>query len=59
MTRGTDLTYRPLDPNHPSTPNHFAILPHSPEGVPRVLKSQLETVGYLRMRRGVRRLTCE
>ena len=45
-TPGT-TTYRPLDSNHPSTPNNFASLPHCPQGISRVFVSQLETVGYL------------
>ena len=54
--QGTNATYRPLDPNHPSPSNHFTVLPHSPERIPRVSESQFKTVGYLRMWCGVRRL---
>lgn len=52
----TETTYRPLNSNHPGTANNFAVLPHRPEGISGVVESQLETVGYLRMKRGFGRL---
>jgi len=55
--QNSNTTDRPLDSNHPSSPNNLAVLPHGPEGIPRISESQFKTVGYLRMRRGVRRLT--
>lgn len=44
-----NATDRPLYSDHPTPSDYFAILPHSPEGIPRVFESQLETIGYLGM----------
>lgn len=55
------MTYRPLSSNHPSALNNFPVFPNSPEGISRVLESQFEAVGYLRMGGRFRRFTlaCE
>ena len=50
------MTDRPFDSNHPSPPNDFTVLPDSPQRISRIFESQPETVGYLRMEGGVRRV---